>query len=44
MILAEGAPDLMQRLSRPATTPHVALLRSRKPVEPELLNGQVLLD
>src|SRR6266481_58144 len=31
MLLAEGAPDLMQRLSRLPTTPHVALLRLRKP-------------
>src|SRR5216683_3817086 len=31
MLLAEGAPDLMQRLSRLPTAPHVALLRRRKP-------------
>src|SRR6202047_3823917 len=31
MLLAEGAPDLMQRLSRLPTAPHVALLRLRKP-------------
>src|SRR3981189_635378 len=30
MLLAEGAPDLMQRVSRFPTAPHVALLRSRK--------------
>src|SRR5229473_3081438 len=31
MLLAEGPPDLMQRLSRLPTTPQVALLRRRKP-------------
>ena len=31
MLLTEGAPDLMQRLSRLPTAPHVALLRRRKP-------------
>src|SRR5882724_8781688 len=31
MLLAEGAPDLMQRLPRLPTTPHVALLHRRKP-------------
>src|SRR6266566_507891 len=31
MLLAEGAPDLMQRVSRLPTAPHVALLRRRKP-------------
>src|SRR5260370_607988 len=30
MLLAEGAPDLMQRLSGLPTAPHVALLRGRK--------------
>jgi len=30
MLLAEGAPDRMQRLSRLPTPPHVALLRGRK--------------
>jgi hypothetical protein len=37
MILAEGAPDLMQRRSRSPTTPHVALLRRRK-LKPFLLD------
>ena len=36
MLLAEGAPDLMKRLSRLPTTPHVALLRCRKPKPPPL--------
>src|SRR5205814_9041347 len=31
MLFAEGAPDLMQRLPDPPTTPHVALLLRRKP-------------
>src|SRR6266849_7598957 len=31
MLLAEGAPDLMQRLSPLPTAPHVALLHRRKP-------------
>src|SRR6266481_823257 len=31
MLLAEGAPDLMQRLPRLPTTPQVAFLRRRKP-------------
>src|SRR6266702_1530192 len=31
MLLAEGAPDLMQRVSRLPTAPHVAVLRRRKP-------------
>src|SRR5438876_11755566 len=31
MLLAEGAPDLMQRVSRLPTAPHGALLRRRKP-------------
>jgi hypothetical protein len=30
MLLAEGAPDRMQRLFRLPTPPHVALLRGRK--------------
>src|SRR6267142_4992914 len=30
MLLAEGAPDLMKRLSRLPTPPHVALLPGRK--------------
>src|SRR5260370_6178399 len=30
MLLAKGAPDLVQRLSRLPTAPHVALLRGRK--------------
>jgi len=31
MVIAKSAPDLMQRLSRLPTSPHVALLLHRKP-------------
>src|SRR5260370_41828265 len=39
MWLAESPPDLMQRLPRLPTTPHVAFLRRRKP-KPLPLNHQ----